>query len=709
MRSLWPRIIAVSAVGVAILIAVLYVATTVDARAPEVTRVALTQPAPGQERVALTATSIEVVFSEPVIAESAQRAFSVEPAVSGSFSWSGAVMVFTPAQQLPLESTFVVELRPGVRDAAGNVASDPAPAFEFSTVGPPEVVDTQPADGADDAPLDGPIVVAFSRLMDTASVEAALDVRPSFPRELRWVGDRLEIVPQLPLAPDQRYEVLVGRRASDSAGVTLASPVRFSFTTVAAGLEPVLRLPADEAEGVAITTPVAVVFDRPLDAETVDADALRLVPDAAGTVLAARADGEPAERPEEARTLIFRPSGALPANTTFSVELGLDVRALDGSPLPRTGEWTFTTGAPLRSLANQLVFLSDRTGVTNLWSMNPDGTNQRQVSAELNPVRDYAVNPNGRSFVVADGRRVVRYAADGTERRVLTDPGLIEADPAYAPDGRTVALARWDAATGAAHGIWLRDADGGGPRPLRIADDEASPGPPASTAETDAPAAAAGARAPRFSPDGGALAFVAADGNVGIVELDTGRLLLAPLSAASPPAWLPDSSAVAVSAAREGRRALLAPTSRDGVARVDAIALRLGSDDMARLEIWTVSRGDGSPARTAFGRGAVRPALAGSGQLAFIRSDGDGPEAADPAAPIGLPRIAASVSGRSESLGSGAELAGAWIAFAPQPDRLAVAGTATSEGRPLTGLWLLAGGEVVERLSEDGFDPRWLP
>jgi hypothetical protein len=715
VRSLWLRIIAVTAVGLAVLAGVLFAASTVDRRAPQITRVGLTQTAPGDDRMALTTSSIEVVFSEPVIAETAQAAFSLRPSVAGSFTWSGALMVFTPAQQLPIDAAFVLELTAGIRDAAGNASEDPGPTFEFTTVGRPELVETRPVDGARDAPLDAPIVLRFSRLMDTTSVEAALGVEPAFPRELRWAAERLEIIPEEPLVPGQRYEITLGRGAADIAGVSLESGFSLSFTTIAAGLEPVLRLPSHESRGVAVTTPVVVVFDRALDPDTIDADALRLIPQAAGTVSAAAPDGEPVDEPEAARALVFRPSGALPPNTTFSVELGLEVRALDGSLLPRIGEWTFTTGAPLTSLANQIVFLSPRAGVTNLWSMNADGTNQRQISAELVEVVDYAVSPDGRSFVVADGRRLVHYAADGTSRRVLTGEGWIEGDPTYSPDGRTLACARWTDA-GLPQGIWLRDAAGGGERRLTVSEIEAigTSRPTGDAAAEQAAAAADAGRAPRYSSDGGAIAFVDPGGRVGIVELGTGRLVLVPFRAVQPPAWLPDSSALVVAGLRDPR---LAPVRvpAGGVTRLDPIALELEPDLLERLEIVRVTRSDAAISRTAFGHGVMRAAVSPSGELAFMRivmgSAAEAGSADAPEAPVGRPRLAASVDGRSTALGEDEELAAAWVAFAPQPERLLVTGTATLEGTEpgSAGIWLLRDGRVVTRLSEDGLDARWLP
>ncbi len=569
MRAVIVRSLAVTAVGAAVLAGVLYIASTVDARPPQVLSIAVTQPIAGDRNAALITTSIEVAFSEPVEIDDAAEVVRLEPRVEGSASMSGSTLIFTPSQPLELESEYTVHVSGDVRDMAGNELSARPPPYAFETAGRPTVVETEPESGADEVPVDGAMAIRFSTLMDTASVEGGLRLRPSFAHDLRWNGELLEIVPTEPLQADRPYTISIASTAADVAGVEIGTAVSVEFRTVAPGLRAETLVPADGIDGIAPGTSIAVIFDRPIDPSSVDGDLLVTSPSIAGTL-----DVVP-DDPESdgfGHVLRFTPSGPLPPNTTFDVELGPGVTSESGGGLAEPLAWSFTTGAPSTTVSNQITFLSARAGVTNVWAMNPDGTGQHQLSAELDPVVDYAVAPDGSSLVVANGRHLVFLRADGSERRVLTDEEHLEFDPAYAPNGQVIAFGRADAATGAGLGLWRWEVGGGAPEEVEMPADLRSSPRPSLDEESDGLL-----RAPRYSPDGLALAFVDAAGAVGILELPAQRLTRVAFAASAPPAWLPDSRALllagdagsdAQTSAVEAPVLPLAPSSEDAVFRL---------------------------------------------------------------------------------------------------------------------------------------------
>lgn len=689
MRQVLFRSLVVLAVGALVLIGVLYVASTVDARSPEVVGFALTQSLPDDPDTALITTSVEVDFNEPVQVDAGTAPLTLAPAVEGTVSWSGSTMIFTPRDPLALETSYVATVGSGIRDLAGNRIGTPPPAFTFMTAGRPSVAETLPDDGARDIPVDEPLLITFSTLMDTGSVERALSVEPSIDYELRWSGEVLEVAPVEGLEPDREYVIRITGEAADVAGVALDEPITVRFRTVAAGLEPMAVAPADGIDGIAPSAPIAVIFDRAIDPDSVSADLITIVPNVAGSldVVSPAGDSAADADPGTATVLRFTPSGRLPLNTTFEISIGPGLRALDGGRMAERLAWSFTTGAPAATLSNQITFISDRGGVANVWAMNPDGSGQHQVSTELTSVLDYAVTPDGSRIVVGDGRRLITSRADGSGRSVLTDDGVLEFDPAYAPNGQRLAFGRADAETGEGLGLWLSSTDGGDAMEVELPPEvgaEPTPSP------TDGEGRPGLLRAPRFSPDGQALAFVDLDGSVAILELPSERLTRVEAAAEAAPIWMPDSSGILITHnARGVGRGLIGPDGRVqpmGGRPWDAIVVGLMSRSGTRL------------LETAIGPGAAVLGVDRDGRVAHLDADGrlhlsDGPDDGGEVAPGAEDATVASA------------------AFAAGEDAMAIVVLPLDDPDGSSGTLELLDLETGERtvLAPLGSRPRWLP
>jgi len=665
--------------GGLVLAGVLFVASTVDARPPTVIEVNLTQRVADDERRALITTSLEIVFSEPVDTESAAETVLLEPAVEGAVSWSGSTMIFTPDDPLELETAYTLIVRPGIRDLTGNEMSEVPPPFEFETAGRPALAASTPLDGDEDVPLDEPIAFSFSTLMDTASVEDELLLSPAFAHELRWSGELLEIVPTQPLEPGEEYEVSVGADAADVAGVTLGEPIAIRFRTVSPGLAVDAMVPADGIDGVAPISPIAVIFDRPIDPGSVSGDLLTITPDLAGTLDVVPLPDDPATDDGSGSLLRFVPSGPMPANTTFEVELAAGLTSTTGGGLAGPLSWTFTTGAPAGVLSNQVTFITDRAGVANVWTMNPDGTGQRQVSAELTPVLDYAVAPDGSSLVVGDGRRLVFLRADGSDRRELTDAGALEFDATYAPNGQRIAFARADAETGEGLGLWEWQIGGGDATAIELPPELGVEPQPSGVGEPEA-----ALRAPRYAPDGQALAFVDVAGWTGILELPGERLTRAPYDASAAPIWLPDSSGVILTGSRPTRDVPAAEPFSAPVAPLEP-----GRGDA----VHRLARSGTTIGQSTFGPATAALGVDGDGLVAYTDSSG------------ALWTVSLSGVAPDEPVIDDTAVAAA--GFAPGEAAMVVVVDAV-EG---TGRLELVDLDTGERtpLAPDGSRPRWLP
>lgn len=144
-----------------------------------------------------------------------------------------------------------------------------------------------------------------------------------------------------------------------------------------------------------------------------------------------------------------------------------------------------------------IAFASNRTGSTDVWVMNPDGTNP----VDLTPVWGADVwpawSPDARRIVFTRGRGFLRELwvmnANGTNQMQLTTNVVADIAPSWSPDGERIAVVRFGADFNI--DIWVIDADGTGPE-LRL---------------TDSPGFDGG---PTWSPDGRWIAFMSArEGN----------------------------------------------------------------------------------------------------------------------------------------------------------------------------------------------------
>src|SRR4029450_4764405 len=135
--------------------------------------------------------------------------------------------------------------------------------------------------------------------------------------------------------------------AAARRAVAPGEPISLRFETVAPGLDAELLVPADGIDGVAPSTPIAVVFDHAIDPDSVDGAALIVTPAVAGRAAGSAAPGDRPSDDGSGRMLVFTPTSPLAANTTFEVELSGDLASVGGGSTGEPVTWSFTTGAPV--------------------------------------------------------------------------------------------------------------------------------------------------------------------------------------------------------------------------------------------------------------------------------------------------------------------------------------------------------------------------
>jgi TolB protein len=95
----------------------------------------------------------------------------------------------------------------------------------------------------------------------------------------------------------------------------------------------------------------------------------------------------------------------------------------------------------------QIAFISDRTGVAQVWVMNADGTRPRQVTRDKRTHFVVDWSPDGRRLVYDDGNpgtptAIVASSVDGSHTKLLTHGGTRDFGPRWSPDGRQIAFVR---------------------------------------------------------------------------------------------------------------------------------------------------------------------------------------------------------------------------------------------------------------------------
>ncbi len=187
--------------------------------------------------------------------------------------------------------------------------------------------------------------------------------------------------------------------------------------------------------------------------------------------------------------------------------------------------------------AGRIAFTSTRSGNQDIWVMNADGSNARNVTnnASRNEFQP-AWSSDGSKIAYVAGTEVTQdqdiwvIDADGTDARQLTDNETADWGPTWSPDGTKIAFV--SDRDGNAD-IWVRNADGSGEDTLLT-----SFGP--DTAEYS----------PAWSPDGSRIAYVSDEGGnpaIWVMRSDgTERYELTTDNSRrhNNPAWSPDNARI---------------------------------------------------------------------------------------------------------------------------------------------------------------------
>jgi uncharacterized protein YkwD len=190
--------------------------------------------------VADVRTAFRITFDHPVDAAAATAAFSIQPAVAGTFEPSVDAttvdqLVFTPSVPLAQDVAYRVSLAGPVTDEEGGAIATPG-ALALRTATVPAVVRFRPRNGTTEVAAGAALSVRFTEPMDRASTAAAFSATAGGKRlkgKIRWAeGDTVLVFTpsgKLPPSAAIRMSVAVGARAA--SGVELQTAALASAKT----------------------------------------------------------------------------------------------------------------------------------------------------------------------------------------------------------------------------------------------------------------------------------------------------------------------------------------------------------------------------------------------------------------------------------------------------------------------------------------------
>lgn len=124
---------------------------------------------------------------------------------------------------------------------------------------------------------------------------------------------------------------------------------------------------------------------------------------------------------------------------------------------------------------SQIAYFSNESGSNDIWAMNADGSNQRQLTNDPADDRRPAWSPDGKYLAFdsdrAGSRDVWIMDAEGGNLRQLTSGPGEESFPGWSPDGTQIAYFTF---SDGVLGLWALDVDGKNPRQVvdTVADQE---------------------------------------------------------------------------------------------------------------------------------------------------------------------------------------------------------------------------------------------
>jgi len=258
--------------------------------------------------------------------------------ISGTVTFSGITAVFTPSALLDANTVYTATVTRGATDLMGNVMKNDY-TWSFNTGLSPNVILTDPLDGASDVALNKVITADFSTAMNPATINSTTFILKQGTTPVAgvvtYLGVRATFTPTVSLLPNKVYTATITNKVTDVAGNAMKNDYTWSFST---GLIP-LVLTTDPKNGeinVTQNKTVTATFSKIMNAATLNNASFTLMNGTtpiAGTV---SYTGYTAE---------FDPLVDLLPGVEYTATITTGAKDMAGNSIAANYIWKFTTNA----------------------------------------------------------------------------------------------------------------------------------------------------------------------------------------------------------------------------------------------------------------------------------------------------------------------------------------------------------------------------
>ncbi|MDQ3047153.1 MAG: Ig-like domain-containing protein [Bacteroidota bacterium] len=267
--------------------------------------------------------------------------------IAGVVSYSGNTATFTPASFLALNTAYTATITTGAKDPEENaLRNDYVWSFTTGTSSSsnqPQVISTDPVNGATGVALNKKITATFNKVMDPSTITSSTflltqGITP-IAGVVSYTGTTAKFTPSSNLSPGMVYTATITTGAKDVAGNPLGANYVWNFTTgTTLDITPPTVIstdPADLATNVLLNKIVTAKFSESMDPATINSVTFTLMQGASTVPGAVSYSGI---------TASYNPTSDLSTGTTYTATIKVGAEDLAGNSIVSDYVWTFTTG-----------------------------------------------------------------------------------------------------------------------------------------------------------------------------------------------------------------------------------------------------------------------------------------------------------------------------------------------------------------------------